>query len=87
MIDLNINEGKANSFELVLNDKSGNILASEPSEITIIQGVKTGKATLAYNYGIEVGVDNKVVFKTVSGLEKNKTMPVTGELLGLKTKP
>ncbi len=86
MIDLNLIEGKANSFELVLNDKSGNILASEPSEITIIQGVKTGKATLAYNYGIEVGVDKKVVFKTVSGLEKNKTMPVTGELLGLKTK-
>lgn len=86
MIDLNLYEGKANSFELVLNDKSGNILASEPSEITIIQGVKTGKATLAYNYGIEVGIDSKVVFKTVSGLEKNKTMPVTGELLGLKTK-
>ena len=86
MIDLNLYEGKANSFELVLNDKSGNILASEPSEITIIQGIKTGKATLAYNYGIEVGIDKKVVFKTVQGLEKNKTMPVTGEMTGLKTK-
>ena len=71
MIDLNLLEGKANSFELVLNDKSGNILASEPSEITIIQGIKTGKATLAYNYGIEV-VLIKVVFKTVQGLKKIK---------------
>ena len=86
MIDLNLLEGKANSFELVLNDKSGNILDSEPTEITIMQGVKPGKATLAYNYGIEVGIDKKVVFKTVQGLEKNKTMPVTGEMTGLKTK-
>ena len=85
MIDLNLLEGKANSFELVLNDKSGNILASEPSEITIIQGIKQGKQLSPTIMVLKWVLIKRLFLKQFKDW-KNKTMPVTGEMTGLKTK-
>ena len=87
MIELVLNKG-VNLFEIILEDSKGNKVAHEPADEIQILGdtPEGGEATLAYNYGIEVGVENKVVFKTVEGLEKNKTIPVSGEMRGLRTK-
>lgn len=58
-----------------------------PSEITIIQGSKTGSAILPYNIGIEVfnPSNGRRVFTALSGLEKNRPLPASGIVYGLKT--
>ena len=86
IVDLLLREGKPNTYEVFLTNETGDDLPCEPKEFTIIQGVKTGNATLAYNYGVELLGDNgKANFYTIQGLEKGQTMPANGEKSGLKT--
>lgn len=87
VIETQLIEGKTNGFEVTLFDDKGNILESEPKEFTVIQGSKIGSATLAYNFGIEIKKreSGKIVFVTVNGLEKNKSIPAIGTKNGLKT--
>ena len=87
VVDVQLNEGRNNVFTIVLFDDKGNILECEPESFSIIQGSKIGSATLPYNIGVEVKdkTMGKIVFKTVKGLEKNKSLPATGVLNGLKT--
>ena len=58
-----------------------------PAEITILQGTKTGSAILPYHIGIEVYNEKKKrrVFTAVTGLEKNRPLPASGTVYGLKT--
>jgi molecular chaperone DnaK len=87
VIDVHLNEGKTNIFEVTLYDNKGNLLESEPTSFNIIQGSVVGNATLPYNVGIEVQDKNsgKVVFRTLKGLEKNKSLSAVGTKNGLKT--
>lgn len=87
VVEIQLNEGKTNVFEVVLFDDKGNILESEPSSFSVIQGSKIGSATLPYNVGIELKdkTTGKVRFKTVNGLEKNQSIPAVGTENGLKT--
>lgn len=86
IIDLKLRPGKPNIFEISLTNESGDSFACEPNELTIIQGVKSGSATLAYNYGVELlGENGKANFYCIAGLEKNKTMPASGNKAGLRT--
>jgi len=87
VIDTQLNEGRTNVFEVLLYDGKGNLLESEPSSFSIIQGSKIGSATLPYNIGIELKqkTSGKIVFTTVKGLEKNQSLSATGILNGLKT--
>jgi len=87
VVETQLVEGKTNAFEVILYDERGNLLESEPKSFTIIQGSKIGNATLAYNFGIEIKKrdTNKIVFETVKGLEKNKSIPTVGIRNGLKT--
>lgn len=87
VIETKLVEGKTNGFEVNLFDDKGNILESEPKEFIVIQGSKIGNATLAYNFGIEIKKRDtgKIVFVTVNGLEKNKSIPAVGTRNGLKT--
>lgn len=87
VIDVQLNEGKTNIFTITLYDDKGNLLECEPNTFNIIQGSVVGAATLPYNVGIEIqDIDTgKVVFRTVQGLEKNKSLPATGIKNGLKT--
>ena len=80
VFDLNLLEGKANSFSIVCYDDKGNMLPCFPNEITIIQGSVVGAAPLPYNICIGVWSDEKKrsVTETVKGLEKNKPLPATG---------
>ena len=86
IVDLLLREGKPNTYEVFLTNETGDDLPCEPREFTIIQGVKTGNATLAYGYGVELlGENGKANFYTIPGLEKGQTMPANGEKSGLKT--
>ena len=87
VVEIQLNEGKTNVFEVVLFDDKGNILESEPSSFSVIQGSKIGSATLPYNVGIELKdkTTGKVRFKTIKGLEKNQSIPAIGTRNGLKT--
>jgi molecular chaperone DnaK len=87
VIEIQLNEGKSNIFEVVLFDTKGNILESEPRTFSVIQGSKIGSATLPYNVGIELKdrVTGKIRFKTIKGLEKNQSIPAIGTKNGLKT--
>lgn len=80
-------EGVANTFHINAFDHQGNKVEVFPAEFTIIQGVKVGAAPLPYNIGISVYNDIKKrgVFTQVKGLEKNKSLPAVGVVLGRKT--
>jgi molecular chaperone DnaK len=87
IVDVKLNGGKANAFNIFLYDEKGSIIECEPNEFTIIQGSKIGSATLPYNIGIEIKQRStgKVVFHSIKGLERNQSMPATGTQNGLKT--
>lgn len=87
VIDVNLIEGRSNSFAIITYDQQGNSVPCFPDEITIIQGTKVGSAPLAYNVGVEVWNAEKQmgVFRPFVGLEKNKPLPAVGVSQGLKT--
>ena len=87
VVEIQLNEGKTNVFEVVLFDDKGNILESEPSSFSVIQGSKIGSATLPFNVGVELKdkTTGKVRFITIKGLEKNQSIPAVGTRNGLKT--
>lgn len=87
IVEVKLIEGKTNVFDISLYDDKGNLLECEPSSFSIIQGSKIGSATLPYNIGIEIKdkITGKVLFRTLKGLEKNKSIPATGTRSGLKT--
>lgn len=86
VIELNLHE-RTNSFSIVCYDDKGNSIPCFPNEITIIQGIVVGSATLPYNIGIGVWntAKNRTVFRMATGLEKNRPLPATGVLNDLKT--
>ncbi|GJG68478.1 hypothetical protein PRLR6025_19470 [Prevotella lacticifex] len=87
VVELNLQEGKANSFSIVCYDDKANSIPCFPSEITIIQGSVVGAAPLPFNIGIAVWNEEKRrgVFRMAKGLEKNKPLPATGVLNDLRT--
>ena len=87
VLEVNLLEGKANSFNVFCYDNKGNTLPCFPSEITIIQGSVVGAAPLPYNIGIATWNEDKRrgVFRMAKGLEKNKPLPATGVVNDLKT--
>lgn len=87
VVELNLLEGKANSFNISCYDDKGNSLPCFPNEITIIQGSVVGAAPLPYNIGIATWSEDKKrgIFRMAKGLEKNKPLPATGVVNDLKT--
>jgi molecular chaperone DnaK len=87
LIEVVLEPSKANSFSIITYDAKGTVYDCEPNEITIIQGSKIGSATLPMNIGIELkdNITGLIRFKTISGLEKNTSLPAIGKTGGLKT--
>lgn len=87
VIQLFLKENQPNSFRVECYDVQGNRLKCFPSEITIIQGTQVGKATLPYDISLAIYDRHKErdVVAHLSGLEKNQTIPATGERKGLFT--
>jgi len=87
IIEVKLNAGKANAFNVLAYNAQGDLLPNEPSDFTIIQGSKIGSATLPYFFGLEIKsrASGKVVFRSIKGLEKNQSTPAIGTKNGLKT--
>ena len=81
IIELMLNEGKTNQFNIKLSGPDGSNIPCEPNSITIIQGMKIANATLPYHVGIEVydTVDNKQGVYPLKKKKKNKTLPAKGK--------
>lgn len=87
VVECQLNEGKANAFNIVSYDDKGTVIPCFPTEINIIQGTVVGSAILPRNIGIEAhdGEKDKDVFVPLKGLEKNKQLPAVGVRNGLRT--
>lgn len=87
IIEVKLNAGKPNAFDVIAYNEKGDTLPNEPTSFTIIQGSKIGSATLPYFFGLEIKsrASGKVVFRSIKGLEKNQSTPATGTTNGLKT--
>ncbi len=90
IIDVLLIEGRSNSFEILTYDEQGNKLECQPHQFSILQGIGglDKMQVLPYHIGIgkyshEHAEDR---FACVKGLEKNKSIPVTGVRNGLKTR-
>lgn len=87
LVQAKLNANTSNAFSITLFDESGNRVECEPNQFNILQGITGGEATLPYHIGIEIAdrILEHDVFIPVKGLEKNKELPVTGVINGLKT--
>lgn len=87
VVECQLLEGKANTFIIQLFDDNGTTIPCSPNEINIIQGSKVGSAVLPYSIGIELwdSINEKAVFSSIKGLERNKMLPSTGVKNSLKT--
>ena len=87
VIELQLVEGKPNLFNITLYDDEGSVVPSEPNQISILQGSKASSATMPYHYGIAIAErdEEKVIIKTIPGLEKNKSLPAVGTENDFKT--
>ena len=87
VLEVALNAGKMNRFEIKLYDNFGNRLPCYPIEFSIIHGQKVGSTTLPYSIGTEAKskATGKIVFRTIKGLEKNQSLPAIGIINSLKT--
>jgi len=87
LIDVTLEEGKANVFEVIVTNSQGNVLQAQPTSITILQGTKVGGSPLPNNLGIEIWNDRmkKAVLAPLKGAEKGRPLPVTGIANRLRT--
>jgi len=87
IIEVKLNEGKSNLFNIFAYTSNGDLLPCQPDNFSILQGTKPALATLPYHIGIEIKsrASGKIVFQTVKGLEKNQSTPAIGTKSGLKT--
>jgi len=86
IIEVKLNLGRTNIFNVFTYNEKGLLLSSEPTSFEIGYRIYYG-TTLPYNIGIEVKsrTSGKVVFRSIKGLEKNQSTPATGTTNGLKT--
>jgi len=86
LLEVTLDEGRANVFAIRVTDASGNAIVTNPSEVTIIQGTRVGGSPLPNSLGLEVEVQSgDHVFKPLKGAEKSRPLPVTGISRGLRT--
>jgi molecular chaperone DnaK len=90
IVEVVLNEGQSNSFEVNVYDEAGNKLECQPNQFSILQGIGglDGMQVLPYHIGIAkyFATDEKDLFLPVKGLEKSKKIPATGVVNGLKTR-
>ncbi len=90
LVDVYLQEGCSNVFTVNVYDEQGNKLECQPNQFSILQGIGglEGMSVLPYHIGIGkwFEVEEKDLFQPVKGLEKNKKVPATGVINGLKTR-
>jgi molecular chaperone DnaK len=83
LVNVLLNEGRSNSFEIRIFNNQGNRLECEPNQFNILQGIEIGPmSVLPYFIGIEryFQSEDKNLFEPIPGLEKN--MPIRNGLVG-----
>jgi molecular chaperone DnaK len=80
VIEVKLNLNAPNLFNINLYDEQTSVLQFEPDNFTIIQGSKVLSSILSNNIGIAIHsrVSKEEEFRTISGLEKNRSLPATG---------
>lgn len=81
IIEVLLNQGKSNQFDIKLFGADGSLVACEPSSISIIHGMKIGNATLPYGICLDMYKterEKRGVWQ-LDGLERNKTLPAKGK--------
>lgn len=90
IVEVLLNEGQSNFFDVNVYDEAGNKLECQPNQFSILQGIGglDGMQVLPYHIGIAkyFPTEEKDLFLPVKGLEKNKKVPSTGVRNGLKTR-
>lgn len=90
IVEVLLNEGQSNSFEVTVYDEAGNKLECQPNQFSILQGIGglDGMQVLPYHIGIAkyFHTEEKDLFLPVKGLEKSKKVPAIGVANGLKTR-
>lgn len=90
IVEVVLNEGQSNSFDIFAYDERGNKLECQPNQFSILQGIGglDGMQVLPYYIGIAkyFHAEGKDLFEPVKGLEKGKKIPATGVRNGLKTR-
>jgi len=90
LVEVVLNEGQSNSFDVNVYDEAGNKLECQPNQFSILQGIGglDGMQVLPYHIGIAkyFHIEEKDLFLPVKGLEKSKKVPATGVVNGLKTR-
>jgi len=89
LVDVILQEGRSNIFKVRVYDEQGNQLECQPNQFSILQGIGglDSLSTLPYYIGIGKWDDTeeKEIFFPAKGVEKNKKLPATGVINGLKT--
>ena len=87
LVDIQLNSGASNTFEVILYDEQGNKLECQPNSFNILQGINPAQATLPYHISIEITdrTQGKDLLTAIKGLDKNLTLPATAVTKGLKT--
>ena len=82
IIDIILQPGKSNGFEIVLFDHKGTEYPGEPNSFSIIQGFKTPGATLPECICIDVfdRSKGKQLLTDIKGLSKNQPLPAKGKI-------
>ena len=72
--------GRANTFLLSARTARGISVPTNPSEFTIVQGVKVTGSPLTANLGVAAWNEDRTrrVFRTLEGAQKPRLLPVTG---------
>jgi molecular chaperone DnaK len=90
IVDVLLVEGRSNSFNIQVYDEQGNNLEAEPNQFSILQGIGGLDSMQVLPYHIGIGRffhnEEKDLFMPAKGLEKNKKVPATGVINGLKTR-
>jgi molecular chaperone DnaK len=84
LVNVLLNEGRSNSFEIRVFNEQGDRLECEPNQFNILQGIGglDSMMVLPYFIGIEryFQSEDKNLFELIPGLEKNK--PIRSGLVG-----
>jgi molecular chaperone DnaK len=92
IIDVLLEEGRSNSFEVITYDEQGNKLECQPNQFSILQGIGGLNKMQTIPYHIGIGkwyqTEERDGFHQVKGLEKNKQIGkgLVGVINDLKTR-
>lgn len=90
LMEVILNEGVSNVFQIRAFDGQGNMIECQPNQFNILQGIGglEGMTVLPYHICIvkHFEDEDKDLIATVKGLEKNNKVPAVGIRNGLKTR-